>query len=252
MSRTELPHVWMPSPNIEPRKNGVEPCILLLHYTGMRSAEAALNWLCDPRSKVSCHYLVDEAGQTIQMVDENMRAWHAGVAMWKGERDINSRSIGIEIHNVGDAMGYPDFPPAQMDAVIALCRDVVARHPIRPECVLAHSDVAPRRKTDPGEKFDWRRLHAHGIGHWTEPAPIDEGMCLRSGESNSGVSDLQSQLSGYGYGIDVTGRFDAATEATVKAFQRHFRQGRVDGIADASTIETLRLLIAALPLPSAS
>ena len=110
MSRTELPHAWMPSPNIEPRNNGVEPGILLLHYTGMKSAEAALNWLCDPRSKVSCHYLVDEAGRITQMVDEDMRAWHAGIAMWKGERDINSHSIGIEIHNVGHTMGYPGFP----------------------------------------------------------------------------------------------------------------------------------------------
>src|SRR5438552_13163292 len=139
----------MPSANVEPRKNGVEPGILLLHYTGMKSAEAALNWLCDPRSKVSCHYLVDEAGRITQMVDEDMRAWHAGIAVWKGERDINSHSIGIEIHNVGHTMGYPGFPPAQMDAVIALCRDIVGRHAIRSECVLAHSDVATRRKADP-------------------------------------------------------------------------------------------------------
>jgi len=213
----------------------------------MESAEAARAWLSDPRSKVSSHYLVDETGRVYQMVDERMRAWHAGVAMWKGESDINSSSIGIEIHNTGHEMGYPDFPDAQMDAVIALCRDVVERHRIQPQCVLAHSDVAPTRKADPGEKFDWRRLCAHGVGHWIDPAPIMAGPRLRAGDGSKKVRELQMLLVSYGYGADISGRFDPATEATVRAFQRHFRPQCVDGIADASTIDTLRRLIATLP-----
>src|SRR5262249_36273664 len=132
------------------------------------------------------------------------------------------------------------FPGAQMDAVAALCRDIVGRHAIKSQDVLGHSDVAPRRKADPGEKFDWRGLHAEGIGHWVEPVPLEEGSALSAGEKANGVAELQSALRSYGYGIDVTGRYDAATSATVRAFQRHFRQERVDGIADHSTIETLK------------
>jgi N-acetylmuramoyl-L-alanine amidase len=247
VSRSGLSRVWTPSPNIEPRKSGVAPHLLLLHYTGMKSAEAALNWLRNPRSKVSCHYLVDEEGQIIQLVDEHMRAWHAGIACWKGERDINSISIGIEIHNPGHTMGYPDFPPKQMDAVIALCTDIVKRHSIRRECVLAHSDVAPKRKADPGEKFSWRNLHARGIGHWVEPVQAMEGSSLRLGNRGEQVRELQSLFASYGYGLELTGEFDTSTEAVVRAFQRHFRQERVDGIADHSTVETLRRLIATLP-----
>jgi N-acetylmuramoyl-L-alanine amidase len=245
VSRSRLPHAWLPSPNIEPRKDRREPQILLLHYTGMKSADAALAWLLNPHSKVSCHYLVDDAGGITQMVDETMRAWHAGIAQWKGERDINSLSIGIEIHNPGHTMGYPAFPLAQMDALVALCRDIVGRHAIPPQCVLGHSDVAPRRKIDPGEKFDWRLLHAGGIGHWVKPAPFLDGPAFCSGSTGDEVAELQSLLLNYGYEIDVTGRFDALTETTVRAFQRHFRQERVDGIADTSTVDTLRRLVAA-------
>jgi N-acetylmuramoyl-L-alanine amidase len=247
VSRSKLAKSWVPSPNVESRKGGVAPHILLLHYTGMKSTEAALNWLCDPRSKVSCHYLVDEGGRITQMVDEDVRAWHAGIAIWKGERDINSSSIGIEIHNPGHTMGYPDFPPVQMDAVMALCADIVERRLIRPECVLAHSDVAPKRKADPGEKFSWRTLHARGIGHWIEPVPIGEDSGLRAGDSGEEVRELQSMLALYGYGLDVSAQYDSTTEAAARAFQRHFRQRRVDGVADFSTIETLRRLISALP-----
>ena len=246
MSRTRLPHEWSPSPNYEPRKGKV-PSILLLHYTGMESAQAARAWLSDPRSRVSSHYLIDSTGRICQMVDESMRAWHAGVAMWKGESDINSSSIGIEIHNPGHTMGYPDFPEAQMEAVIGLCRDIVERNRIQPQCVLAHSDVAPARKADPGEKFDWAKLYAHGVGHWIEPAHVVNGPRFRVGDSGKDIKELQSHLAGYGYGADITGRFDPATEATIRAFQRHFRPECVDGVADASTVDTLRRLIAALP-----
>src|SRR4051794_23399659 len=130
MSAGRGAYAFIASPNVEPRKDGKTPRYLILHYTGMKSAEAAHSWLCDPRSKVSCHYLVDETGDIIQMVDEQMRAWHAGVSAWKGENDLNSASIGVEIHNPGHYAGYPDFPRAQMDAVARLSREIVQRHAI--------------------------------------------------------------------------------------------------------------------------
>jgi N-acetylmuramoyl-L-alanine amidase len=237
----------MPSPNVEPRQPGKAVRILLLHYTDMDSAERACAWLCNPLSKVSCHYLVDVDGRITQMVDEQLRAWHAGQSVWKGERDINSVSIGIEIQNPGHDHGYPDFPPAQMAAVAALGRDIVARHAIPPEHVLAHSDVAPRRKRDPGEKFDWRRLHDEGLGRWVQPARLGSGQFLQQGDSGDAVEALQAMLALYGYGVEINGDFDHDTKAVVTAFQRHFRPERVDGIADRSTVETLRRLVELQP-----
>jgi N-acetylmuramoyl-L-alanine amidase len=244
---TGLPRRRKPSPNIGPRKAGKRPSILLLHYTGMKDADKAIDWLCDPRSKVSCHYLIDVDGRITQMVDEDMRAWHAGQSSWKGEHDINSCSIGIEIQNEGHVHGYPDFPGEQMDAVIALCRDIIDRWNMRPEHVLAHSDVAPHRKIDPGEKFDWRKLHRAGIGHWVKPSPIKSGPCVASGDEGEDVTAVQSKLALYGYGVEITGAYSENTAASVRAFQRHFRPARIDGIADRSTVDTLDRLIAALP-----
>lgn len=251
MKGTALRHHVRPSPNVEPRQKGKTARILLLHYTGMEDAERACAWLCDPLSKVSCHYLIDGDGRIIQMVDEEMRAWHAGQSVWKGERDINSCSIGIEIHNPGHDHGYPDFPEAQMAAVLALGRDIVARHAIRPEHVLAHSDVAPRRKIDPGEKFDWKSLHEQGLGHWVPPHKLGGGQFLQAGDTGDAVEALQAMLALYGYGVEITGSFDPQTASVVAAFQRHFRPARVDGIADRSTIETLRQLIDGLPAAAA-
>ncbi len=167
--------------------------------------------------------------------------------MWKGERDINSVSIGIEIHNPGHDHGYPDFPAAQMAAVAALGGDIMARHAVPPEHVLAHSDVAPHRKRDPGEKFDWHWLHERGLGHWVEPHRLSGGQFLQEGDKGGAVEALQAMLALYGYGIEISGRFERETKAVVTAFQRHFRSARIDGIADRSTIETLRQLIDALP-----
>jgi N-acetylmuramoyl-L-alanine amidase len=235
------------SPNFERRRGPPNPSILLLHYTGLASCETAIDWLRRSGSKVSCHYVVDESGRITQMVAEEMRAWHAGVSYWAGERDINSASIGIEIHNPGHEAGYPDFTEPQMSAVEALGRDIVARNGIRPERVLAHSDVAPARKSDPGEKFDWRRLGRAGLGHWIEPAPydpLDRGAGL--GDSGPLIAGVQSMLSQYGYGIEPMGDYEPNTEFVVKAFQRHFRPARVDGRLDQSTITTLERLLAAL------
>ena len=246
---TPLATVLHPSPNIEPRRGGGGPDILLLHYTGMHSCQRAIQWLADPRSKVSCHYVIDTDGTVTQMVAESLRAWHAGVGVWAGSDDVNSRSIGIEIHNPGHDQGYPPFPEAQMRAVIALSRDIVRRHAIAPRNVLAHSDIAPTRKIDPGEAFDWPRLAREGVGHWVEPAALAVGDAVAVGEA--GLARARRLLASYGYGI--AGDADAAATATVvRAFQRHFRPARVDGIVDASTLDTLERLVAsaaAAPAP---
>lgn len=236
-----------PSPNFGDRVEGVAIDILLLHYTGMPSADAARDWLCDPVSKVSCHYFVYGDGHVLRLVAEEHRAWHAGVGSWRGREDLNSRSIGMEIVNPGHEHGYTDFPDAQMAAVEALCADILSRHAIPARNVLAHSDTAPGRKIDPGEKFDWARLHAAGVGHWVEPALIVEGSVLEPGDEGAEVADLQAMLRFYGYGIDVTGVYDSRTRTVVEAFQRHFRQARVDGLADSSTADTLTRLVDVLP-----
>jgi N-acetylmuramoyl-L-alanine amidase len=233
----------VPSVNCGQRLAGREPDMILLHYTGMLDAQAALKRLCSPDSKVSSHYLVFEDGRIVQCVPESERAWHAGASSWAGETDINSCSIGIEIANPGHDFGYPDFPSRQIAAVIALCRGIIARRGIRPERVLAHSDVAPARKQDPGEKFPWRLLSDSGVGLWVPPSRIDDDApALSEGASSEGVGELQRDLAAYGYGIDVTGDYDTATRDTVAAFQRHFRPGRIDGKADESTLRTLAAL----------
>jgi N-acetylmuramoyl-L-alanine amidase len=234
-----------PSPNHGARKDGPVD-ILLLHYTGMPDAQQALDWLCDPQSKVSSHYFVFEDGRVLSLVPEERRAWHAGAARWGDATDINSRSIGIEIANPGHPGGLPPYPDAQVEALIALCRDVVGRHPIPPHRVLAHSDVAPGRKLDPGERFPWARLAEAGIGHWVEPEPLADGRFFQRGDSGQPIEALQALLALYGYGVDINGAFDQRMENVVAAFQRHFRPARVDGVADRSTIETLRKLLDAL------
>jgi N-acetylmuramoyl-L-alanine amidase len=237
-----------PSPNHGERRDGRRPDCILLHYTGMPTAEGALARLCDPAAEVSCHYLVFEDGRILQLAPEARRAWHAGAGRWKDDADINSCSIGIEIVNPGHEGGLPPYPSAQIEAVIALCADIIARHKIPPERVLAHSDIAPGRKRDPGEHFPWGALHGRGIGHWVPPVPISGGRLLSPGEAGQPVEALQAMLGLYGYPCPQTGLYDRETEAVVAAFQRRFRPARVDGIADASTITTLRDLIAALPL----
>lgn len=223
--------VERPSPNHGARRDGAAIDMLVLHYTGMTSAAAALERLCDPRADVSAHYLIDMHGIVYRLVAEERRAWHAGVAYWAGERDVNSRSIGIELANPGHDLGYPDFPAAQMEALVELAHGILARHPIPPQRVLAHSDVAPARKIDPGEKFDWRALARAGVGWWPvpstrppspAPAPVD-------------LAEVQRALAAFGYAIEPTGIADDQTATVVTAFQRHFRPARVDGVADAET-----------------
>ncbi len=242
---TMLVHEVVPSPNFGERAGDRLPDMILLHYTGMPSAEKALQRLCSPDSEVSCHYFITEDGRIIQCVPEALRAWHAGEASWAGETDINSCSIGIEIANPGHDYGYPDFPNRQIAAVTALCRAIMRRRYIRPERVLGHSDVAPSRKQDPGEKFPWMLLYRIGIGQWVTPAPITSGPSFEFGDSGDAVQNFQAVLRDYGYGIKVDGYFDEATRDVVTAFQRHFRPALCDGKLDTSTLLTLRSLVEA-------
>ena len=235
-----------PSPNHGPRK-GKAPDAIILHYTGMASGPAALARLCDAKAKVSAHYFVDKDGGILQLVPEARRAWHAGQSCWAGETDMNSASIGIEIENGGHDFGAPAYPEAQIEALIALCRDIMRRHAIAPSRILAHSDIAPGRKIDPGEYFPWGQLAAAGIGHYVPPHPIGEDVPLAAGAGGEKVQELQAMLAAYGYDIGVSGEYDKRTEQVVAAFQRHFRPARVDGKADRSTLATLRDLLGQTP-----
>ncbi|TIQ37734.1 MAG: N-acetylmuramoyl-L-alanine amidase [Mesorhizobium sp.] len=238
------------SPNFGPRRETFRPDMIVLHYTGMATGAGAEAWLCDPASEVSSHYLVHEDGRIVQMVRESDRAWHAGRSSWFGRSDINSCSVGIEIVNPGHSLGYKAFPKRQIDAVIGLCAGITDRHSIAPQRVLAHSDVAPGRKVDPGEKFPWKALFAAGVGHLVPAAPIRPGAALKAGDAGAEVEALQSMLALYGYGVEITGVFDRQTEIVVAAFQRHFRRRLVDGVADGSTIRTLQRLLAAVKATS--
>lgn len=246
------------SPNHGERVGAGATDMLILHYTGLGPAGArgewlddqtgaATRWLCNPFAEVSAHYVVDPAGAVSQLVPESRRAWHAGRSAWAGVTDINSRSIGIEIVNAGHDGGLPPYPDAQIEAVIALCADIVTRHAIAADRVLAHSDIAPTRKADPGEHFPWERLHAAGVGHLVAPTPVAGGRFLQRGDGGPPVAALRDMLALYGYGLAPGDDYDDELEWTVRAFQRHFRRARVDGVADVSTIATLRDLIAARP-----
>ncbi len=241
MIASPLCHHIVKAANEEPRRNGRAVDMLVLHYTGMASAEAARDLLTSADSGVSCHYLIDEQGIITQMVGEEMRAWHAGASVWQGETDTNSRSIGIEIQNPGHALGYRDFPDEQMKAVVALCRDILTRHAIPPRNVLAHSDVAPGRKIDPGERFGWQWLASEGIGHWVPDATLD-ATPLPAEE----LAAFQSMLREYGYGLEVTAVLDAQTRKVTDAFQRHFRQALVNGIPDSGCLRTAERLVLGL------
>ncbi len=237
----------IPSLNYGDRNNGREPDMIVLHYTGMPDVEGAIARLCSPGTDVSAHYIVLEDGRIVQSVPEAKRAWHAGVSSWAGEEDINSCSIGIEIVNRGHDLGYPDFPLRQIAAVIALCRGIMLRRHIPSQRVLGHSDVAPARKKDPGEKFPWHSLANSGVGHWAQPMPIVRGETMKLGTINDNVLKMQQAFAKYGYGIPTNGKYDGPTMEVVTAFQRHFRPERVDGVADVSTLATLHALLESLP-----
>ena len=231
-----------PSPNFDGRSR--PPDMVVLHYTGMLSAKAALDRLRDPAAEVSAHYLVDEDGGVLRLVPEARRAWHAGVSHWRGVSDVNAVSIGVELVNPGHDHGYPSFPHAQVGSLIRLLDDVRGRWSISDAKVVGHSDVAPGRKIDPGERFPWKEVAARGHGLWVDPAP-SPGAPLARGDEGVGVFALQAGLTRLGYDCAPSGRYGAWTQTLVTAFQRHWRQGGVDGIADGDTRARLVALLKA-------
>ncbi len=233
-----------PSPNSGPRPEDGAIDMLVIHYTGMPSTEEALARLCGAESKVSAHYLIDEDGTTYRLVPEERRAWHAGESLWRGMRNINDVSVGIELANPGHEFGYRPYPKPQMAALIEFARELVARHSIAPERVLGHSDIAPGRKRDPGELFDWQGLARAGIGLWPDvpPAPDDRDVLFAPGAEDPAIAGIQRQLGAFGYEIGVTGALDQATQEVLAAFQRHFRPRCVDGAIDKETARRLAAL----------
>ncbi len=234
-----------PSPNHGARPAGVPIDMLVLHYTGMKSGAAARDRLCDPVAEVSAHYIIEEDGQVLQLVSEYRRAWHAGVSAWRGHTDINSRSIGIELVNPGHEWGYRPFSEVQIAALVPLCQGIVARHGIAARNVVAHSDIAPDRKEDPGKLFPWAQLAAQGIGLVPR-----EGSCQTDGEPPQFLA-VQAALACFGYPVEATGHPDPATRNTVLAFQRRFRPARLDGVFDAECAALLAdlLRLAACEVP---
>jgi N-acetylmuramoyl-L-alanine amidase len=250
-----------PSPNWDERP--VRPDLVVLHYTGMATGEAALRRLRDPApvigdyadslaeahvkatlvtslGRVSAHYVVEEDGRIFRLVPEDKRAWHAGVSFWAGQSNVNHRSIGIEIVNGGHDFGLPPFPDAQIEAVIALVGDILRRRNIPRKGVVAHSDIAPDRKTDPGERFPWARLAAAGVA--IAPRASGSGRSGRraaAGDAGSAVRAVQEALIAIGYGLAASGAMDARTVAVLTAFQRRFRQALVDGSLDEETAELI-------------
>ena len=229
-----------PSPNFDPRTG--PPSLLVMHYTGMQTGEEAIARLRDPEARVSSHYVVEEDGRVFRLVPEERRAWHAGASYWRGRRNVNGDSIGIEIVNPGHEWGYRAFPEAQVAAVIALTADIRSRWEIEDRDIVGHADVAPGRKDDPGELFPWKRLAQGGHGLWAEPDAAP-GAPLAPGDEGTGVFALQAGLTRLGYDLPPSGRFDAATTAVVRAFQQHWRQERVDGMADGETRARLIALL---------
>ena len=241
-----------PSPNFDARTRAID--LVVLHYTGMQDGETALQRLTDPApvagsypgpwqdrstareaplARVSAHYVVGEDGAVYRLVPEQSRAWHAGASSWRGEGDVNARAIGIEIVNGGHDFGLPDFPPSQIEALIVLLGDILARHQLEPSQVVAHSDIAPARKMDPGEKFPWKRLADAGVAIWPE---------RRAAPPGNSIVVLQTQLAGIGYAVNQSGVLDLQTKSALAAFQRRFRPHLIDGAADDET----RALLAAL------
>jgi len=248
-------YIRTPSPNFDARTRQID--LVVLHYTGMQTAQTALARLTDPAPvagaypgpwqapdvladaplpRVSAHYVVGEAGEIWSLVPEEHRAWHAGSSSWEGEGDVNARAIGIEIVNGGHDFDLPDFPAKQIDAVISLLRDIFGRWPqLNAKRVVAHSDIAPERKADPGEKFPWKRLADAGVSIWPEHVAMQLS-------SDDPITEVQQQLAQIGYGVRQSGAMDSETKAALVAFQRRFRPANIDGAIDDET----RFLLAAV------
>lgn len=229
--------IQAPSPNFNDRLHPLD--MLVLHYTGMKDGPTALARMQDAQEpQVSAHYMVEEDGRIFQLVAEDKRAWQAGRSWWQGDEDLNSRSIGIEIVNGGHDFGLPPYPDVQIAAVIALCQDILGRWPIAPHRIVAHSDIAPDRKEDPGERFPWKQLAEAGIGLWPQPVRPEPWMMhgAAAGDAGMTVEGLQQDLADIGYKLNVTGVFNDDTAACIRAFQRRWRPERVNGEGDTDTI----------------
>jgi N-acetylmuramoyl-L-alanine amidase len=234
-----------PSPNFNARALGVRHAVV--HYTGMKSRDEALQRLCDPAAQVSAHYLIDQEGTVFRLVPEEQRAWHAGVSYWRGVRDINSASIGIELCNPGHDWGYRAFPPAQLAALDALLGGIFARHALLPEALVGHSDIAPSRKIDPGELFPWRDFATRGFGLWPEDAPPLPG--------HADLTGALRRLSEIGYAVPTTPEEgsdilnpNSATTDVIKAFQRRYLPDQIDGHLDNLTAARIAAVAVAYAL----
>jgi N-acetylmuramoyl-L-alanine amidase len=226
-----------PSSNQDDRPNGTNVDTIVLHYTGMKTASAAIARLRDPAARVSSHYVIEEDGKVWQLVPEARRAWHAGISFWRGRTGLNDTSVGIEIVNPGHEHGYRDFPVLQLAAVCDLCLSILSRHAVPARNVVGHSDIAPERKEDPGERFDWASLAHEGVGLWPWEAPdLGTGDSVRDAAS---LRDVRAALADIGYRVAPEGALDPALATVLRAFQRHWRPEAVTGQADAGTLARL-------------
>jgi N-acetylmuramoyl-L-alanine amidase len=232
----KLEVIRQPSPNFNDRDPAIPLQHIVLHYTGMKTGAEALVRLCDPKAEVSAHYVIEDDGRVFRLVDENKRAWHAGQSVWRGLADMNSASVGIELVNPGHQYGYRPFPAAQIAALKNLLRDIIQRHKMNPKtCLLAHADIAPGRKEDPGELFPWEELAKEGLGLWPAPQAGDYG--------HAEDDEVQKLLRAIGYDCPDTGAYDRATRAALLAFQRHYEPDNLTGTPERETIARLRALV---------
>lgn len=230
-----------PSPNFDDRKGGAKPELIVLHYTAMESAETALERLTDAAypKRVSAHYLIDEKGNIYQLVDEEKRAWHAGISSWQGKDDVNSRSIGIEISN----RGSEPYTKEQLFSLALLCKDICFRHGIPPENIIGHSDVAPDRKQDPGEHFPWAKMARHDVGAWPKVEAKDKFNAAAAAKSPKQLKKLFNEA---GYGVGAFGKNKPKLKEIITAFQRHFEPEvfsdatKTPGVATEETVARLR------------
>jgi len=232
-SGLDLLIIPLPSPNQRDRPDTSRIDTLILHYTGMQTGEVAISRLRDPQAAVSSHYVVEEDGRIFRLVEEHRRAAHAGISFWRGREMLNDSSIGIEIVNPGHQWGYRPFPAIQIEAVRRLCHAILLRHPIPPDRVLGHSDVAPDRKQDPGELFPWDALARDGIGLWPQDVadPGTGDPALEGGR----LAEVRHALKRIGYRIGEEGDMDDELAIVLRAFQRHWRPEAVTGLADRGT-----------------
>lgn len=231
----------LPSPNHDARPENAAVEMLVLHYTGMRSGREAIDRLRDPAARVSAHYVVEEDGTVYRLVAEQRRAWHAGISFWRGRSGLNDASVGIEIVNPGHEHGYRPFPVLQLVSVCDLCLSVLSRHRIPSRNIVAHSDIAPNRKQDPGELFDWEGLARNGVGLWPDGVPdLGTGGAVRDAAS---LRDVRRALADVGYDVAREGSLDPALSDVLRAFQRHWRPEAVTGQADSGTLARLQAVV---------